>query len=103
MWASYLHANVRMPIGPLRILIGAPELHHWHHSQSHNSTNYANFSPLMDILFGTYYCPDREPEHLGLRKPIASTFLGLLVNPLLPSRISRWFRLGNHRTDSQTA
>jgi sterol desaturase/sphingolipid hydroxylase (fatty acid hydroxylase superfamily) len=26
IWAVYIHSNVRMPIGPLRMLIGAPEL-----------------------------------------------------------------------------
>lgn len=33
IWAIYIHSNVRLPIGKLRILIGAPELHHWHHAQ----------------------------------------------------------------------
>src|SRR5262245_36231968 len=29
LWAIYIHSNVRLPIGPLRMLIGAPELPHW--------------------------------------------------------------------------
>src|SRR5581483_7869134 len=28
LWAIYIHSNVRLPIGPLRVLVGAPELHH---------------------------------------------------------------------------
>jgi sterol desaturase/sphingolipid hydroxylase (fatty acid hydroxylase superfamily) len=24
IWAIYIHSNVRLPIGPLRVLIGAP-------------------------------------------------------------------------------
>ena len=89
VWAAYIHSNVRLPIGPLRMLVGAPELHHWHHAKDKNAGNYANISPLMDILFGTYHCPDHEPEHLGLHQPIANTFLGLLVKPFLPRRTAR--------------
>ena len=33
LWAAFIHSNVRLPIGPLRALIGAPELHHWHHAR----------------------------------------------------------------------
>src|SRR5262245_952799 len=66
LWAIYIHSNVRLPIGPLRWFIGAPELHHWHHSRERESGNYANISPLMDLLFGTYRCPPHEPEALGV-------------------------------------
>jgi len=61
IWAIYIHSNVRLPIGPVKMLIGAPELHHWHHALDRKAGNYANISPLMDILFGTYTCPDKEP------------------------------------------
>ena len=33
-----------------------------HHDRDRDVGNYANLSPLMDILFGTYHCPDHEPE-----------------------------------------
>jgi len=88
LWAIYIHSNVRLPIGPLRMLIGAPELHHWHHDRDRDAGNYANISPLMDILFGTYRCPDHEPEHLGLSKPIAKGYLGQMVHPFLPEPAS---------------
>jgi sterol desaturase/sphingolipid hydroxylase (fatty acid hydroxylase superfamily) len=82
IWAIYIHANVRLPIvGPLRVLIGAPELHHWHHDRARDSGNYANVSPLMDVLFGTYRCPDEEPEALGVDEPIPPTYLGQLLYP----------------------
>jgi sterol desaturase/sphingolipid hydroxylase (fatty acid hydroxylase superfamily) len=84
LWAVYIHSNVRLPIGPLRLLIGAPELHHWHHDRDRDAGNYANLSPLMDLLFGTYRCPDHEPEHFGLNEPIPRTYLGHLLQPLLP-------------------
>lgn len=84
IWAIYIHSNVRLRIGPLRMLIGSPELHHWHHDRDRDAGNYANLSPLMDILFGTYRCPDHEPDHFGLKEHGPKTYLGHLVEPLLP-------------------
>ncbi|MGJ8652931.1 MAG: sterol desaturase family protein [Opitutaceae bacterium] len=84
LWAIYIHSNVRLPIGPLRILIGAPELHHWHHDRDRHAGNYANISPLMDWIFGTYKCPDKEPESFGIQEPIPRSYLGQLIHPFLP-------------------
>src|SRR5207237_3677161 len=33
IWAIYIHSNVRLPLRPVRWLIGGPELHHWHHAK----------------------------------------------------------------------
>ena len=93
IWAIYIHSNVRLPLGPLRMLIGAPELHHWHHDKDRRAGNYANISPLMDIMFGTYTCPDHEPESFGLREKTPSTYAGQLVEPLLPNKL--WKRLAS--------
>lgn len=82
IWAIYIHSNVRLPIGPLRMLIGAPELHHWHHDRDRSAGNYANISPLMDVLFGTYRCPNHEPEAFGLTEPGPRSYLGQLLEPL---------------------
>lgn len=81
LWAIYIHSNVRLPTGPLRMLLGAPELHHWHHDRDREAGNYANISPLMDVLFGTYRCPDHEPESFGLHGPAPRTYLGHMVQP----------------------
>ncbi len=80
------HSNVRLPIGPLRALIGAPELHHWHHSREREAGNYANISPLMDILFGTYRCPAHEPEAFGVSEEMPKTYFGQLLHPFRQSR-----------------
>jgi sterol desaturase/sphingolipid hydroxylase (fatty acid hydroxylase superfamily) len=87
LWAIYIHSNVRLPIGTLRMLIGAPELHHWHHDKARDAGNYGNISPLMDVLFGTYRCPDHEPESFGIREPITPNYLGQLLHPFLPTRM----------------
>jgi sterol desaturase/sphingolipid hydroxylase (fatty acid hydroxylase superfamily) len=86
IWAIYIHSNVRLPIGPARWFIGAPELHHWHHDRDRDAGNYANISPLMDLLFGTYRCPDHEPERFGINQPTPKTYLGYMVRPLLPRK-----------------
>lgn len=81
IWAIYIHSNVRLPIGPLRWLIGAPELHHWHHDKDRFSGNYANISPLLDILFGTYHCPRHEPDAFGIEETVPRNYLGQLIQP----------------------
>ena len=81
IWAIYIHSNVRLPIGPLRMVIGAPELHHWHHSRERDAGNYANISPLMDLIFGTYRCPAHEPEKLGVSEPMPRSYLSQLLHP----------------------
>lgn len=88
IWAIYIHSNVRLPIGPLRMLIGAPELHHWHHDKDRDAGNYANISPLMDLLFGTYRCPGHEPERFGIHEPIPSNYAAQMLHPFLPARTS---------------
>ena len=84
LWAIYINSNVRLPIGPLRALIGAPELHHWHHARERDAGNYANISPLMDLIFGTYRCPDHEPAELGVSEPMPKGYLGQLLHPFRP-------------------
>ncbi|MEM6886068.1 MAG: sterol desaturase family protein [Verrucomicrobiota bacterium] len=79
--AIYIHSNVRLPIGPIRALIGAPELHHWHHTKERVNANYANLSPIMDVLFGTYHCPPHEPEELGINQPYPKGYIGQLLHP----------------------
>jgi hypothetical protein len=43
----------------------------------------------MDLLFGTYVCPDHEPESFGLNEPTPRTYLGYLIAPFLPKRRAR--------------
>ncbi len=89
LWAIYIHSNVRLPLGILRVVVGSPELHHWHHDRDRDAGNYANLSPLMDVLFGTYRFHDREPAAFGIREPFPSSYLGQLAHPLLPKRARR--------------
>ncbi len=82
MWAIFIHSNVRMPLGPLRVLLGAPELHHWHHLKSDRAQNFANLAPWTDLLFGTYHCPSGpERWELGVPAPYPTGYLGMLAHP----------------------
>ncbi|MCB0354517.1 MAG: sterol desaturase family protein [Bdellovibrionales bacterium] len=89
LWAIYIHSNVKIPLGPLKLLIGAPELHHWHHSLDRTHCNFANLSPLMDILFGTYVCPGSEPESYGVRPAQPQAYLSQLAYPFRIKKVSR--------------
>jgi sterol desaturase/sphingolipid hydroxylase (fatty acid hydroxylase superfamily) len=86
IWAIYIHSNVRLPIGKLKLLIGSPELHRWHHDKERDRGNYANVSPLMDLIFGTYVSPPNEPEAFGIQEKFPTSYLGQLLRPLLPDR-----------------
>lgn len=89
IWAVYIHSNVRLNLGPLKKLIGSPEIHHWHHDKERDRGNYANLSPLMDILFGTYVCPPQEPEQLGIKEPFPQTYLAQLLQPMLTQKVAK--------------
>jgi sterol desaturase/sphingolipid hydroxylase (fatty acid hydroxylase superfamily) len=91
IWAIFIHSNVRLPLGPLRILIGSPELHHWHHDIERHAGNYANISPLMDIIFGTYIFPSKEPEKLGIKENFPKNYGGQLLKPMMTDSI--WKKL----------
>lgn len=84
IWAIYIHSNVKLNIGPLKYLIGSPELHHWHHSLDRDAGNYANISPIMDLIFGTHYCPPHQPEAFGIKEDFPENYAGQLIEPLLP-------------------
>ena len=86
IWAIYIHSNVRLSLPFLRAALGSPELHHQHHALDRDAGNYANLSPLMDLLFGTYRVPAREPDAFGVREPFPRTYVGQLLHPFRPRR-----------------
>jgi hypothetical protein len=40
----------------------------------------------MDVIFGTYTCPEHEPEHFGIHEPLPKNYIGQLIEPLRPLR-----------------
>jgi sterol desaturase/sphingolipid hydroxylase (fatty acid hydroxylase superfamily) len=85
-WGIFIHSNVSLSVGPLRYVLGAPALHHWHHARGRTAHNFANLAPWLDVLFGTYHLP-RGPETypLGLDEPWPRGYAAQLVRPFLPS------------------
>ena len=84
LWAIFVHSNTRLPLGPLRVLFGAPELHHWHHARVRETRhNFANLAPWVDLVFGTYHCPEGEERYpLGLPDPWPRGYFAQLLRPL---------------------
>lgn len=65
----FQHSNVHVRLGWLNYLISGPELHRWHHSMkiAESNHNYGNNIILWDLLFGTWYLPERrQVGELGL-------------------------------------
>ncbi len=99
IWAIYIHSNVRIPLGFIKCFVGAPQLHHWHHDRDRRAGNYANVSPLMDLLFGTYVCPDHEPDEVGLMEESPQGYLSQLIDPMLPRSIAKRVLRKHHGSD----
>ncbi|WP_454909492.1 sterol desaturase family protein [Variovorax gossypii] len=58
---AFQHSNLDYRVGPLRFVIGAAEVHRWHHKREYEDAqvNYGEFWMLWDHLFGTF----RLPKH----------------------------------------
>lgn len=56
------HMNVRLGFGRLSWLACSPQLHRIHHSilPQHHDRNFAAYFPVWDVLFGTYYAPEKD-------------------------------------------
>jgi len=88
LWAIYIHSNVSLTPGPLARVLGSPRLHHWHHAiERGGDVNYANLSPLMDLLFGTYHDPGHFPERYGAGEPGSHAYVTQIVEPMVPARL----------------
>jgi sterol desaturase/sphingolipid hydroxylase (fatty acid hydroxylase superfamily) len=66
--ATFIHANVRWELRPIRRLLATPIFHHWHHAAEREAIdkNFSVHTPLWDMLFGTFHLPDRWPQAYGI-------------------------------------
>lgn len=82
------HANIRLPIGPLRYVFNSPQMHIWHHARSLPARHGANFGlslSLWDWVFGSVHWPQSGRDvKLGFEdvEVFPTTFLGQLWRPL---------------------
>ena len=82
LFATFVHSNVRMPLGPIGVLFGDPSLHRWHHARVDKCRhNFANIAPYLDVFFGTHFRPADENYALGLHSPPPESFFGQLASP----------------------
>lgn len=60
LWGIFIHANLRLNMGPLTPLLCGPQYHRIHHSiePRHQDKNFAAYFPFWDMVFGTYYRPN---------------------------------------------
>lgn len=86
LWGFFIHANLKLRLGPFEWLLATPGFHHWHHTKSdHKDRNFASMLPVMDWLFGTLYLPKKEwPGAYGTETPLPATLGGLMLYPLKP-------------------
>jgi sterol desaturase/sphingolipid hydroxylase (fatty acid hydroxylase superfamily) len=83
MWGLFIHANVDLPLGPLKYVLGSPKLHHWHHDYDRGGeVNFANLMPILDVVFGTYAEPAGEPARFGVPDAGSRSYWGQLLEPL---------------------
>lgn len=87
IFSAFTHANVRVPLGPLKYILNNPQIHLWHHAieidRKHN-VNYGDALSMWDYLFGTAYLPDDRNElELGFEgvADYPKTFGGQLIAP----------------------
>lgn len=87
IWGYFVHLNVRLPLGRATRWISGPQWHRIHHSveERHQQRNFATFFPVIDVIFGTYYEPERdEYPRTGLSgESVASDLREATVQPLL--------------------
>lgn len=88
IFAIFIHANVPWRFGLLRFVIASPAFHRWHHTSADEglNCNFAGLFPFLDLAFGTFYMPDRQPTRFGVDERISVNFFEQLVYPFRPDR-----------------
>jgi sterol desaturase/sphingolipid hydroxylase (fatty acid hydroxylase superfamily) len=58
-WLTFAHANLRLELGRFSWIATGPQVHRIHHSilPEHHGKNFAQFFPVIDVMFGTYQPP----------------------------------------------
>lgn len=88
------HANLRVPLGPLRYLLNNPQMHIWHHAKHlppdrRYGMNFGLTLSLWDYLFGTACIPgDGRDVELGFAgdEDFPRHFVAQSLHGVLPAR-----------------
>lgn len=83
------HANLKIPLGPLRYIINGPQMHLWHHAKNLPDThphgfNYGITLSVWDFIFRTHYWPTDDaqlPVGLPDNENFPEDFVGQTIRP----------------------
>lgn len=67
--SAMVHANLNWTFGPFKYVLASPVFHRWHHTAADRggSSNFAGTFPVWDLLFGTFYMPEKAlPDAYGI-------------------------------------
>lgn len=67
--SNFTHFNTDLKWkGLMKYILASPHFHRWHHALDRKATdsNMCFVFPFIDLIFGTYYCPDEKPEEFGI-------------------------------------
>jgi sterol desaturase/sphingolipid hydroxylase (fatty acid hydroxylase superfamily) len=84
-YGYFVHASFGWRFGPLRFIFVSPFFHRWHHAQDMDARdkNFATVFSLYDLVFGTFYCPKKSAENLGVDgEDYPASYIGQLFYPL---------------------
>jgi sterol desaturase/sphingolipid hydroxylase (fatty acid hydroxylase superfamily) len=101
------HVNARITFPSIiNRLLATPQFHHWHHALEPKDKNFGAISPIMDLIFDTYYVPKKQwPSEYGIETQIPQTYWGHLVAPFgyrsLWSKHGAEKYHGNHESGNQ--
>jgi sterol desaturase/sphingolipid hydroxylase (fatty acid hydroxylase superfamily) len=81
----FTHANLKLHLGPMTKVVAGPQVHRVHHAieQKYQDKNFAQFFPVLDIIFGTYYNPHKQefPKTGTQDLPVDASVGSVLVRP----------------------
>jgi sterol desaturase/sphingolipid hydroxylase (fatty acid hydroxylase superfamily) len=91
----FSHCNFRLALGPLSSVFCGPQVHRVHHSRlpQHRDRNFAQYFPVLDRIFGTWYAPARDEF-----PPTGAD--GLASDASLGTVLARPFRIWLGRADA---
>jgi sterol desaturase/sphingolipid hydroxylase (fatty acid hydroxylase superfamily) len=92
LWAVVAHANVRLPLGPLGVLLVSPSFHRHHHGRSVGPKNLGGLLAIWDRIFGTWAEP--APIECGAVEAMGTGWVGLLLYPFTRQAWPRGQRRG---------
>ncbi|MCK9360653.1 sterol desaturase family protein [Patescibacteria group bacterium] len=91
-WLFFTHANLKLNLGFATPILTGPQMHRIHHSNQpqHQNKNFAQFFPIIDIIFGTYYRPAKN-EYPTTGTPGLATDASLWTVMMRPAKV--WVEL----------